>query len=189
MSQHSWKPYYVEDDSDLPMWDRQDDKLIHRITSSRKSFRTTISKSLVESLKVIANEKNTRINYLLESGMEKVLKQEIISFNKFKSPKDRIQYKTTYDNKLLVEVKLFAKINKLYINDVIEYSVQFIEVEKNSNNQKGPKITSLFSNFHFQVDIIYIIGSYVSFIKYTHDSEIKTKKMLILYLIRKTHLK
>ena len=61
--------------------------LIHRITSSRKSFRTNISKSLVESLKVIANEKNTRINYVLESEMEKVLKQGIISYE-FKRPKD-----------------------------------------------------------------------------------------------------
>ena len=57
MSQHSGKPYYVEDESDLPMWNREDGKLIHRITSSRKSFRTNISKSLLESLKVIADRK------------------------------------------------------------------------------------------------------------------------------------
>ena len=76
MSQHSRNPYYVEDESELPMWKCENGKLIHSTTSSRKSFRTNISKSLLESLRVIAEEKNTRINYLLESGMKKVLKQE-----------------------------------------------------------------------------------------------------------------
>jgi hypothetical protein len=126
MSQHSRKPYYIEDENDLPLWDREGGKLIHRITSSRKSFRTNISKSLLESLSVSADEKNTRINYLLEVGMKNLLKQEIISFNKFERPKDRIQYKTTYDDKLLAEVKQFAKKNNMYINDVIEYSTRFI---------------------------------------------------------------
>ena len=79
-------------------------------------------------------ENNTRINYLLEGGMKKVLKQEFISFNKSKRPKDRIQYKTTYDDELLAEVKLFAKKNKMYINDVIEYSAEFIEIMENINN-------------------------------------------------------
>jgi hypothetical protein len=58
--------------------------------------------------------------------MKNLLKQEIISFNKFERPKDRIQYKTTYDDKLLAEVKQFAKKNNMYINDVIEYSTRFI---------------------------------------------------------------
>ena len=129
MSQHSRNPYYVEDESDLPMWKRENGKLIHRTTSSRKSFRTNISKSLLESLKVIADEKNTRVNYLLESGLKKVLKQEYMSFNKFKRPKDRIQYKTTYDDKLLAKVKVFAKKNNIFINDVIEYSAQFIDMD------------------------------------------------------------
>jgi hypothetical protein len=126
MSQHSRQPYYIEDENALPLWDRKDGKLIHRITSSRKSFRTNISKSLLESISVNADEKNTRINYLLEDGMKNLLKQEIISFNKFERPKDRVQYKTTYDDKLLAEVKLFAKKNNMYINDVIEYSTRFI---------------------------------------------------------------
>jgi hypothetical protein len=58
--------------------------------------------------------------------MKNLLQQEIISFNKLERPKDRIQYKTTYDDKLLAEVKLFAKKNNMYINDVIEYSTRFI---------------------------------------------------------------
>jgi hydroxymethylpyrimidine pyrophosphatase-like HAD family hydrolase len=53
-----------------------------------------------------------------------------IIFNKENRPKDRIQYKTTYDKELLEQVKQFAKDHELYINDVIEYSIKFIDLNK-----------------------------------------------------------
>ncbi|WP_210468904.1 LAGLIDADG family homing endonuclease [Sporosarcina sp. 6E9] len=127
MSQHSSKPFYVEDLIDVPMWSLKNGKLIHRTTTSRKSFRTNISKSLLESLREIAAEKNTRINYLLENGLKNVLMRQFIPCNKFERPKDRIQFKTTYDDKLLTEVKEFAKKKYIYINDVIEYGIRFID--------------------------------------------------------------
>lgn len=128
MSQHSKNPYYVEDRREIPMQKREDGRLIHRPTSTRTLFRTNISKLLLDSLRVTVNKKNTHINYLLESGLEKLLKQNNILYNKSSRPKDRIQYKTTYDNNLLLEVKMFAKDNEVFINDVIEYSMQFSEM-------------------------------------------------------------
>ena len=68
--------------------------------------------------------------------VKNVLAQEEILFNKGMRPTDRIQYNTTYDNDLLADVKEFAKKNKLFINDVIEYSVQFIDGE--NSYQRGP---------------------------------------------------
>jgi len=41
-------------------WTYEDGKLIHRQTSARTPFRTNISKSYIESLKVIADERNTK---------------------------------------------------------------------------------------------------------------------------------
>ena len=67
--------------------------------------------------------------------MKSVLEQEQISFHKRMRPTDRIQYNTTYDNDLLADVKEFAKKNKLFINDVIKYSVQFIDDE--NSYQRG----------------------------------------------------
>ena len=78
---------------------------------------------------MMAIETNTHVNYLLENGLKSVIAQEEISFNIEMRPTDRIQYNTTYDNELLADVKEFAKKNKLFINDVIEYSVQFIDSE------------------------------------------------------------
>jgi hydroxymethylpyrimidine pyrophosphatase-like HAD family hydrolase len=109
------------------MWKSVNGRLIHTKDESRVKFRTNISKSLIEYLNQLSAEYNTHANYLIETGLQKVLEHGVITFNKELRPKDRIQYKTTYDKELLVNVKEFAKDHDLYINDVIEYSVKFID--------------------------------------------------------------
>lgn len=130
MTQHSKDPYYGEDDGDFPKWKWVKGKLIHINISSRVPFRTNISKSILDSLKILAYVNNTRMNYLLENGLENLLAQEDLLYSNDTRPKDRIQYKTTYDTRLLMQVKEFAKNNKLFINDIIEYSVKFIDIDK-----------------------------------------------------------
>ena len=75
------------------------------------------------------------VNYLIENGLQTVLALEVITYNKDSRPKDRIQYKTTYDKKLLDLVKEFAKRHHLFINDVIEYSVKYINIIEENNSQ------------------------------------------------------
>lgn len=115
------------------MWKLMNGRLIHTTDESRVKFRTNISQSIIESLRVLATENDTHVNYLIESGLKKVLTEDIITFNKKMRPMDRVQFKTTYDKELLVTVKEFAKIHNLNVNDVIEYSVQFIEVDNSKN--------------------------------------------------------
>ncbi|MGM7723066.1 LAGLIDADG family homing endonuclease [Metabacillus sp. Hm71] len=90
-------------------------------------FRTSISKSILDKLSILAKENNTHVNILLESGLQTVLSQGNISFNKKDRPKDRIQYKSTYDKELLDSLREFANKNNLFMNDVIEYSSNFIK--------------------------------------------------------------
>ncbi len=111
------------------MWKLVDGKLIQLTDKSRVKFRTNISKTILNQLEELAEKHNTHVNYLFESGLKKVLSSGEISFNKKSRPKDRVQFKTTYDKDLLDAVKEFAKKNELYINDVIEYSVKFIDFE------------------------------------------------------------
>ncbi|MFJ7972384.1 rRNA methyltransferase [Psychrobacillus sp. NPDC096389] len=115
------------------MWKLVDGRLIQSKDESRVEFRTNISKQILDSLKKMADANNTHLNYLLESGLKQVLLEEAIVFNKENRPKDRVQYKTTYDHDLLEEVKKLAKQHRLFINDVIEYSVQFIQVTDSKN--------------------------------------------------------
>jgi len=115
------------------MWKLINGRLQHTTDTSRIKFRTNISQSILESLKDKATDNKTHVNYLIESGLKKVLTDDFITFNKDLRPKDRVQYKTTYDKELLNEVKEFAKTHDLFINDVIEYSVQFIDLEHTKN--------------------------------------------------------
>ena len=119
------------------MWKLVDGKLIHTTDVARTKFRTNISRAILTDLEAIANENDTHINYLLETGLKEVLTLGAISFDKKARPKDRIQYKTTYDRELLESVREFALNNNLFINDVIEYSVQFVDVE--NSKSKGYK--------------------------------------------------
>ncbi|MGZ4161052.1 MAG: rRNA methyltransferase [Neobacillus sp.] len=116
------------------MWKSVNGKLIQTTDASRVKFRTNVSKSLIERLNALAIQYNTHPNYLIESGLQNVLSLGVITFNKESRSKDRIQYKTTYDKELLDNVKEFAKKHNLFINDVIEYSVKFIDLEKTKNS-------------------------------------------------------
>jgi hypothetical protein len=102
----------------------------------RIKFRTNISKNILSQLRGLAKEHNTYINYLIEKGIQCVLAQDVITFNKQNRPKDRIQFKTTYDNQVFEDLKKFAAKNNLFINDVIEYSIQFINVKDVKSEKK-----------------------------------------------------
>ena len=112
------------------MWKSVNGSLVHTTDVSRVKFRTNISKAILEELSNLAAEHNTHVNYLIETGLEEVLSKGVITYNKALRPKDRTQYKTTYDKDLLENVKEFAKEHKLKINDVIEYSVEFVNIDK-----------------------------------------------------------
>ena len=116
------------------MWKLENGKLIQTTDVSRVKFRTNISESALNELKTMAKENKTHVNYLIENGLKNVLDQGYIMFNKETRPNDRIQYKTTYDKELLEGLREFAKKNNLFMNDIIEYSVQFIDIEHVKNN-------------------------------------------------------
>lgn len=115
------------------MWVLINGKLVQTTDKSRVKFRTNVSKKILDRLGNLAEENNTHVNYLIESGLKSVLSQGVIVFNKKERPEDRIQYKTTYDKELLNSVREFAEEHELFVNDVIEYSTQFINLENIKN--------------------------------------------------------
>lgn len=110
------------------MFKKGDNGLINLTDESRIKFRTSISNSLLEQLKEMADQNNTYVNYLLENGMQNLLKDGVIIYDKKTRPKDRIQYKTSYDKNLLASIRKLAKEHDLFINDVIEYSTKYIDL-------------------------------------------------------------
>ena len=122
------------------MWKKVDGRLIQTTDTSRVKFRTNISKAILDRLAIMADENDTYINYLLETGLENVLSRGEIIYNKETRPKDRVQYKTTYDKELLAKVKEFAKQHDLFMNDVIEYSVSYIDIDKSKDRDYKNRI-------------------------------------------------
>lgn len=108
------------------MWKNINGNLFPTSDESREKFRTTISSEILNYLSHLADEHDTYVNYLLETGIQTVLDEDYIIYDKALRPKDRVQYKTTYDKQLLKKLKKFAADHKLFINDVIEYSVKYI---------------------------------------------------------------
>jgi len=111
------------------MWKHVNGELIHTTDTSRVKFRTNISAELLDELKTMASNHHTHVNYLLENGLTNLIATKSIQFNKKNRPKDRVQYKTTYNKELLGDVKEFAKKHGLFANDVIEHSMYFIDVD------------------------------------------------------------
>ncbi|PIC82726.1 rRNA methyltransferase [Sporosarcina sp. P1] len=111
------------------MWKLVGGRMIQTTDETRIKFRTNISQEILEQLKGLSEELDTYSNYLLENGLRNVLAAGVIEYDKNLRPIDRIQYKTTYDQELLESVKKFAKDHKLFINDVIEYSVGYIDFD------------------------------------------------------------
>ena len=116
------------------MWKLVNGKLVQTTDVSRVKFRTNISESVLNDLQAMAKDNKTHVNYLIESGLKIVLEQDHIMFNKENRPNDRIQYKTTYDKELLEGLREFSKEHNLFMNDVIEYSVQFIDIDQVKKN-------------------------------------------------------
>ncbi|ARF15996.1 rRNA methyltransferase [Sporosarcina sp. P3] len=109
------------------MWKLVNGKMIQTTDETRIKFRTNISQEILLQLEELSEVHDTYSNYLLENGLRNVLAAGVIEYDKNLRPKDRIQYKTTYDQELLESVKQLAKDHKLFINDVIEYSVGHID--------------------------------------------------------------
>jgi hypothetical protein len=112
------------------MWIKKHNRLYCVTDESRFDFKTTISKALLDQLFEMAEKYNTKPNYLIETGLQKVIDDGFVEFNKKNRPKDRIYYKSSYDKELIDQVKVLAKRHNLKYNDVIEYSFHFIEPEK-----------------------------------------------------------
>ncbi|CAM5224025.1 LAGLIDADG DNA endonuclease family protein OS=Ureibacillus acetophenoni OX=614649 GN=SAMN05877842_103170 PE=4 SV=1 [Ureibacillus acetophenoni] len=115
------------------MWKLYNGKLIHTKDDTRVRYKTRISKAMIDELNIMANEHNTHIGYLLESGFENILKEKDIFYDKKKRPKDRVEFRTTCDKEIIEKLRNFAKDNKLNLNDVIEASISYIQIDKVKN--------------------------------------------------------
>lgn len=104
--------------------------LIRNKNPDRQHFNTTLSKSLLDEVKMIASEKDTSYNFILEDGMKWVLDTYYLkgSFTLPDKPADRKRINTTFSanlfNKLRPRGKRLGK--NIYANDLIEEGMKYV---------------------------------------------------------------
>lgn len=129
MTQHSKEPYTIDDNIENPRWKVVKGKIVHNNNSSKIAFRTNISENVLHKLQIIAQKHGLYMNNVLENGLKNLLILNPEKIEIAERPIDRRQFKTTYNRDLLLEIKEFAQEHNLKINDVIEYSTQFIDYD------------------------------------------------------------
>ncbi len=106
------------------MWKNINGKLIHTTDSFRINFRTNISMKILDRLEQLAAENDTYVNYLLEQGLQTVINNDFIDYNKIFRPKDRVQFQSTFDKEVLKQLRLFAeKKNCAYRLNAAKYKI------------------------------------------------------------------
>ncbi|MFJ5769854.1 LAGLIDADG family homing endonuclease [Psychrobacillus sp. NPDC093180] len=127
MSQHAQNPYLIEDTNDPARWKINNGKIVLIPNSSRIGYKSRISQSILDKLKIQAANNNTYVNYMIERALKLFLEKTEITFTRNQKPKDRVEFSSTYDKELIEQVKLFAKSKRVPINEIIEYSIQHID--------------------------------------------------------------
>lgn len=112
------------------MWKVVNGRLVHTTDNSRVRFKTYINRELLKELTEISEKENTHISYLLENGLNNILKDNSFYFNKKNRLKDKIEFRTTCDKEILEKAKELAKIHKLNFTDIIQASVKYIKIEE-----------------------------------------------------------
>ena len=113
LSQHSNTPYLVEDYQEEQRWKVINGKVVIVQKNNRTSLKTYISKSLLDCLRKIAKEKSTYINYLIELTLLTSLEADTYFIDRKKKHFDRVEFRTTFDEKTVKCLRTFAKHNKL----------------------------------------------------------------------------
>ncbi|MEH7237363.1 hypothetical protein [Bacillus sp. JJ1562] len=103
--------------------------------ADRVTKNTTISRSLLDQIKEIANHKQVPINQLLAEGIDYVLNtyKKTKEFKTPVKPKDRIQMGTTFSNIQYELLKVRARRLNTHANTLIEIGMEFI-IEKYKND-------------------------------------------------------
>ena len=115
------------------MWKRTNGRLIQMTDPSRTRFKTYISKNQLEKLERLAAEYDTYVSYLLENGLKNALATENFIFSKKNRLRDKVEFRTTCDKEILEQGRFFAKKHKLNLTDVIQVSVDYIDLTEIKN--------------------------------------------------------
>lgn len=122
------------------MWKKVDGRLIQTTDESRVKLDTRISKQLLDELYILAERHNTNLSYLLETGFENIIKEEVLHFDKSTRLRDKVRVGIYCDKELLNKFLAKAKESNLMFTDAIQASIKFIDPEKSKKKEWKSRI-------------------------------------------------
>lgn len=122
------------------MWKKGKDRLIPVTDPTRKSFKTYISNQQLKYLYEMAEQYDTHIAYLLENGLNNLIKDNSFYFDKTQRLRDKVEFRTTCSKETLVIAQNIAKDHKLNFTDIIQAAVNYIEPSKVKNKSWRSRI-------------------------------------------------
>lgn len=133
LSQHSEDPFIADDKRKVKAWIIENNEIIH-VNNNRKSIKTYVSNTLINELRDVANANNTKINYLIEPIINQLINTSIKIKSEQMKPKDRVEFRTTFDKELVERMKLYKNANNMKLNEIIEYGMnQYLKGNENHN--------------------------------------------------------
>ena len=110
------------------MWKKVNGRLVCVTDKTRVRVKTYISKKQLDYLHNLADTEDTYISYLIETGLKSIVKANQFHFDKNTRLRDKTEIRLTCDEDVLKAARKFAKEYKITFTDLVQASVDYIEL-------------------------------------------------------------
>ena len=117
------------------MWKKVDGRLVHTTDKNRITVQVRIDRGVLEKLNNLAEEHQSTPSYLIESGIEYMLENQIIHPNHARNIHNRKIFRLGIDKDLYEALMKTVKNKGMKRSDMIEDSIHYIQFDtvKNKN--------------------------------------------------------
>lgn len=119
------------------VWKRSKNGLLHLTDESRMDLQLRINGALLEDLNKLAIDYETTVSYLLENGLENMLKHYDVAYNPATRNKGKVYFKASLDKEIVRQIKEISEHQNIKVTNIIDESVKYITIEtvKNANHR------------------------------------------------------
>lgn len=111
------------------MWKLEKGRLFHTTDESRIKVQVRLDRDVLKKFENLAKENDSTVSYLIESGLEYILQNQIYRPDVHHNIRNRTEFNLSIDKRLYEKLKEMVKRTKIKRSDIIEDSIQYIQLE------------------------------------------------------------
>lgn len=112
------------------MWKKEGNRLIQTADTNRITVQVRINKDILDELHKLAENHNSTISYLVENGIEYMLKNQIVHPDHPRDIRNRKTFRLGIDKELYEALMETVKERGIKRSDLLEDSIYYIEYDK-----------------------------------------------------------